>query len=78
MKLEVFCEEYGIFFFLIEVWEKGGDGGFEFVDKVIVVVESGEVDYKCIYDDVWLIEEKLEVIVMKVYGGIGVEFFSKV
>lgn len=76
-KLEALCEEHGIPFSLTEVWEKGGDGGLELADKVIAAVESGEADYKRIYDDAWSIEEKLEAIVTKVYGGIGVELSSK-
>ncbi|EHR7109815.1 formate--tetrahydrofolate ligase [Listeria monocytogenes] len=76
-KLEALCEEHSIPFSLTEVWEKGGDGGLELADKVIAAVESGEADYKRIYDDAWSIEEKLEAIVTKVYGGIGVELSSK-
>ncbi|MBC2108252.1 formate--tetrahydrofolate ligase [Listeria innocua] len=76
-KLEQLCEEHGIPFSLTEVWEKGGDGGLELADKVIAAVESGEADYKRIYDDAWSMEEKLEAIVTKVYGGIGVELSSK-
>ncbi|CCQ21403.1 Formate--tetrahydrofolate ligase [Listeria monocytogenes N53-1] len=56
---------------------KGGDGGLELADKVIAAVESGAADYKRIYDDAWSMEEKLEAIVTKVYGGIGVELSSK-
>ncbi|MBC1610033.1 formate--tetrahydrofolate ligase [Listeria welshimeri] len=76
-KLEALCEEHGIPFSLTEVWEKGGDGGLELADKVIAAVESGEADYNRIYDDAWSMEEKLEAIVTKVYGGIGVELSSK-
>ncbi|EAC3176406.1 formate--tetrahydrofolate ligase [Listeria monocytogenes] len=76
-KLEALCKEHGIPFSLTEVWEKGGDGGLELADKVIAAVESGEADYKRIYDDAWSMEEKLEAIVTKVYGGIGVELSSK-
>lgn len=76
-KLEALCEEHGIPFSLTEVWEKGGDGGLELADKVIAAVESGAADYKRIYDDAWSMEEKLEAIVTKVYGGIGVELSSK-
>ncbi|PZG32626.1 formate--tetrahydrofolate ligase [Listeria ivanovii] len=76
-KLEALCEENEIPFSLTEVWEKGGAGGLELADKVIAAVESEKADYKRIYDDAWSMEEKLDAIVTKVYGGIGVELSSK-
>ncbi|MBC1473369.1 formate--tetrahydrofolate ligase [Listeria grandensis] len=76
-QLEALCKEYNIPFSLTEVWEKGGAGGAELADKVIAAVESGQANYKRMYDDADSMEEKLEAIVTKVYGGSGIELSSK-
>ncbi|WP_099222216.1 formate--tetrahydrofolate ligase [Listeria costaricensis] len=75
--LEELCAAKDIPFSLTEVWEKGGAGGLELADKVIAEVESGRASYKRLYDDADSIEEKLEKIVTKIYGGIGVELSTK-
>ncbi|EUJ31128.1 formate--tetrahydrofolate ligase [Listeria cornellensis] len=76
-QLEALCKEYDIPFSLTEVWEKGGAGGAELADKVIEAVESGKANYTRMYDDADSMEEKLNAIVTKVYGGRGVELSSK-
>ncbi|EUJ49386.1 formate--tetrahydrofolate ligase [Paenilisteria rocourtiae] len=76
-QLEALCKEHDIPFSLTEVWEKGGAGGAELADKVIAAVETGKANYTRMYDDADSIEEKLEAIVTKVYGGLGVELSSK-
>ncbi|MBA3925021.1 formate--tetrahydrofolate ligase [Listeria rustica] len=76
-QLEALCKEYDIPFSLTEVWEKGGAGGAELADKVIAAVESGKANYTRMYDDADSMEEKLNAIVTKVYGGRGVELSSK-
>lgn len=76
-QLEALCKEYNIPFSLTEVWEKGGNGGLELAEKVIEAVESGKANYTRMYDDADSMEEKLEAIVTKVYGGLGVELSSK-
>lgn len=76
-QLEALCKEHDIPFSLTEVWEKSGAGGAELADKVIAAVETGKANYTRMYDDADSIEEKLEAIVTKVYGGLGVELSSK-
>ncbi|MBC2367091.1 formate--tetrahydrofolate ligase [Listeria booriae] len=76
-QLEALCKEYDIPFSLTEVWENGGAGGADLADKVISAVETGKANYTRMYDDADSIEDKLEAIVTKVYGGSGVELSSK-
>ncbi|MBC2036631.1 formate--tetrahydrofolate ligase [Listeria booriae] len=76
-QLEALCKEYDIPFSLTEVWENGGVGGADLADKVISAVETGKANYTRMYDDADSIEDKLEAIVTKVYGGSGVELSSK-
>ncbi|EUJ43786.1 formate--tetrahydrofolate ligase [Listeria riparia] len=76
-QLEALCKEYDIPFSLTEVWENGGAGGADLADKVISAVETGQAKYTRMYDDADSIEDKLEAIVTKVYGGSGVELSSK-
>ncbi|MBC1226171.1 formate--tetrahydrofolate ligase [Listeria booriae] len=76
-QLEALCKEYDIPFSLTEVWENGGAGGADLADKVISAVETGKANYTRMYDDADSIENKLEAIVTKVYGGSGVELSSK-
>ncbi|WP_163654055.1 formate--tetrahydrofolate ligase [Listeria sp. PSOL-1] len=75
--LEALCTKNQIPFSLTEVWEKGGDGGLELADKVVQEIEKDKANYKRLYDNAESIEEKLEKIVTKVYGGIGVELSNK-
>ncbi|MBC1330890.1 formate--tetrahydrofolate ligase [Listeria booriae] len=76
-QLEALCKEYDIPFSLTEVWENGGAGGADLADKVISAVETGKANYTRMYDDADSIENKLEAIVTKVYGGSGVKLSSK-
>lgn len=76
-QLEALCKEYDIPFSLTEVWENGGAGGADLADKVISAVETGKANYTRMYGDADSIENKLEAIVTKVYGGSGVELSSK-
>ncbi|MBC1905403.1 formate--tetrahydrofolate ligase [Listeria booriae] len=76
-QLEALCKEYDIPFSLTEVWENGGAGGADLADKVISAVETGKANYTRMYDDADSIEDKLEAIVTKVYGGSGIELSSK-
>lgn len=62
---------------LSKVWEDGGAGGEDLARMVTKVIEETENHYHPLYalDD--SIEEKIQTIVRKVYGGAKVEFSSK-
>ncbi|WP_088815120.1 MULTISPECIES: formate--tetrahydrofolate ligase [Listeria] len=75
--LEELCQANDIPFSLTEVWEKGGEGGLELAEKVIGEIEKGTANYTRLYDDAESIEAKLEKIVTKIYGGMGIELSTK-
>ena len=68
------CKELGVNVALSEVWEKGGDGGIELAKEVVRLVEEGKNDFRFAYEDDMSIEEKINAVVTKVYGGDGVDF----
>lgn len=75
--LQELCAEAGFPVSLTEVWEKGGSGGVDLAEQVIRVIDKDEADYKRLYDDAETMEVKLDKIVTKVYGAIGVELSTK-
>ena len=65
------CKELGVNVALSEVWAKGGEGGIELAKEVIRLVEEPN-DFTYAYELEGSIEDKLNQIVQKVYGGKGV------
>lgn len=72
--IETKCKELGVNVALSEVWGKGGAGGEELAKEVVRLAEEGKNDFKFVYDDNMSLEEKINAIVTKVYGGDGVDF----
>lgn len=72
--IETKCRELGVNVALSEVWGKGGAGGEELAKEVVRLAEEGKNDFKFVYDDNMNLEEKINAIVTKVYGGDGVDF----
>ncbi|MBO3062243.1 formate--tetrahydrofolate ligase [Mammaliicoccus fleurettii] len=70
------CKEHEIKVALTEVWEKGGKGGIDLAKEVLRVLEKPQ-QFSPIYDLDMSIEDKLETIVQKVYGGRSVKFSDK-
>ena len=62
------CKELGVNVALSEVWAKGGEGGLKLAEEVIRLVEEPN-DFTYSYELEGSIEEKLNQIVQKVYGG---------
>jgi formate--tetrahydrofolate ligase len=62
---------------LTEVWEKGGAGGIKLAEALLQVMENEENHFAPLYDLSASIEEKVQAIVNKVYGGKSVEFSPK-
>ncbi len=74
--VEDWCKEQGVKVALTEVWEKGGKGGIDLAKEVLKVLEKPQ-QFKPLYDLEMSIEDKLETIVQKVYGGRTVKFTDK-
>lgn len=71
------CAEYGAKCALCEVFAKGGEGGLELAQYVIDAIENNKAEYHPVYDVEASIEDKLNAIVTKIYGGKGVVFSNK-
>jgi formate--tetrahydrofolate ligase len=62
---------------LTEVWGKGGEGGLVLAEAILKVIETEENHFSPLYELSASIEEKVQTIVEKVYGGTSVEFSPK-
>ncbi len=62
------CRELGVNVALSEVWAKGGEGGIKLAEEVIRLVEEPN-DFTYSYELEGSIEDKLNQIVQKIYGG---------
>ncbi len=67
------CKELGVNVALSEVWAKGGEGGIALAEEVIRLCEQPN-DFTFSYELDATIEEKIEAIVQKIYGGKDVVF----
>ena len=62
------CKELGVNVALSEVWAKGGEGGIKLAEEVIRLCEEPN-DFTYSYELEGSIEDKLNQIVQKIYGG---------
>jgi formate--tetrahydrofolate ligase len=62
---------------LTEVWEKGGEGGIALAEEILGILEKREARFAPLYPVEHSIEQKVDTIVRKVYGGDGAVFTSK-
>ncbi len=69
------CRELGVNVALSEVWAKGGEGGIALAKEVIRLCQQPN-DFTFSYDLDMTIEEKINAIVTKIYGGKDVAFTS--
>ncbi|MBD9220069.1 MAG: formate--tetrahydrofolate ligase [Clostridiales bacterium] len=72
--IETKCKELGVNVALSEVWGKGSEGGVELAKEVVRLAETAENNFRFAYDDDMSIEEKINAIVTKGYGGEGTDF----
>ena len=69
------CKELGVNVILSDVWAKGGEGGEELAKEVVRLCDEEKGDFTYSYElENTTIEEKIEAVVRKVYGGDGVIF----
>ena len=66
------CRELGVNTVLSTVWAEGGKGGETLAREVVRLCEEEKGDFTFSYDLDSSIEEKIEAIVRKVYGGSGI------
>ena len=66
--VEEACEKRGVEVVLSDVWANGGEGGKDLAEKVVELAEQ-ENNFQFVYDEEDSIQEKLDKIVQKVYGG---------
>ena len=66
------CKELGVNVVLSNVWAEGGKGGEELAKEVVRLCEEEKGEFTYSYELDGTIEEKIEAIVKKVYGGNGI------
>ncbi len=71
------CKELGVNVVLSTVWADGGKGGMALAEEVIKLCEEKN-DFEFSYALDTTIEEKIEAIVKRIYGGKGVVFTPQV
>ena len=62
------CKEVGVNVALSEVWAKGGEGGLKLAEEVVRLCDESS-DFHYAYELEGTIEDKLNQIVQKIYGG---------
>ncbi len=66
------CRELGVNTVLSTVWAEGGKGGEELAKEVVRLCEEEKGDFTFSYELDGSIEEKIEAVVKKIYGGDGI------
>ena len=66
------CRELSVNTVLSTVWAEGGKGGEELAKEVVRLCEEEKGDFTFSYELTGTIEDKIEAIVKKVYGGDGI------
>ena len=66
------CRELGVNVVLSTVWAEGGRGGEALAKEVIRLCEEEKGDFTFAYELCGTIEDKIEALVKKIYGGDGI------
>ena len=66
------CRELGVNVVLSNVWAEGGRGGEALAREVVRLCEEEKGDFTFAYELSGSIEDKIEALVKKVYGGVGI------
>jgi formate--tetrahydrofolate ligase len=80
VELTRLCQEKGVRVELTSVWGKGAEGGVNLANAVVDIIkenEGNDLEFTSTYDVEDTIENKVEAIVKKIYGGDGVIFEKK-
>ncbi len=70
------CKELSVNTVLSTVWAEGGKGGEELAKEVVRLCEEEKGDFTFSYDLNLSINEKIEAVVKKIYGGKGISVSS--
>ena len=68
------CKALGVNVVLSTVWAEGGKGGEALAREVVNLIENEKGNFTFSYEDNLSIEEKIDSVVRKVYGGSGTVF----
>ena len=68
------CAQYGVKAVLSRGWGEGGEGTQDLAKAVVEVVESGENEFKQLYDWNLTVKEKIDIIAQEIYGASAVEY----
>ena len=66
------CKELGVNTVLSTVWAEGGKGGEDLAREVVRLCEEEQGDFTFSYELDGTIEDKIEAVVKKIYGGDGI------
>ncbi|MBR1409192.1 MAG: formate--tetrahydrofolate ligase [Clostridia bacterium] len=66
------CAQLGVKAILSDVWAKGGEGAIELANEVVRLCEGEHEPFTFSYELDGTIEEKIEAVVRRVYGGSGI------
>ena len=72
-----YARENNVRIAVAEVWAKGGEGALELAKHVVDIVESGESEFKPLYDWNMPVKDKIKTITHKIYGAIQVDYSVK-
>lgn len=71
------CERVGVKWALSQVVAKGGEGGLEFAETILEVLETEPSQFEPLYDWEKPIKDKLEILAQEIYGASGVVYAPK-
>ena len=71
------CRELNVNVVLSTVWAEGGLGGEALAREVVRLCDEEKGNFTFSYEDSLTIEEKIEEVTKKIYGGVGVEILPE-
>ncbi|MGG5340688.1 formate--tetrahydrofolate ligase [Enterococcus sp. AZ192] len=75
--LKELCETQKVPVELTSVWANGPEGGIALANRVVELIDEEQGEFRTIYQKGMDLEEKIQAIVTKIYGGSGVSFSKK-
>jgi len=71
------CQKLGVEAVISDGWAKGGNGTKDLAHAVKRIVESGQSNFKPLYDWKSPVKEKIETIAREIYGAVSVDYDKK-
>jgi len=66
--VESFCNSKNLPVAVVDIWEKGGEGGIELAGKLVDLIYNHSSNFRFLYDLNLSVKEKIETIAKKIYG----------